>query len=301
VYIALGPNSNVMIIGEPTMMATHNRRLNTTFMALVAIIALSVFTAAVAQADSGLVEVEFDTAGSVVYVGPNLTPTSPGEITSSVSSFITNGTGEIEEVQITTFNESVIGVLSGITACEDNASGAGCGTLGALFAGAGASSLHTSNATLTVDPSLSTPYTLSGELKGKLSGQFTVSTVAGVMNGGSKLKIRGTGTYACLDGAFSVVPIFVCQAGFPGYQMFPLVLNVTDTGKFTIDANPSLGLDSMEGKITVNAFVNATVFPPVIGGTVNISDAEAKLAIPGHGDSDDDDDEHDNDDEEDED
>ena len=195
----------------------------------------------------------------------------------------------------------VFAIPLGVTGCEDNDAGGACTATGTVLNGAGVLSVHTSDAKLeNVDVgvipgvALGLPYdveTYSGKLRGKLSGDFVIEGFAGIVAGEARLKIKGTGTYACFT-SIPVDPFFVplpdmtsCELGVPGDLFLPMVLNVVDKGSFKAEPVEGAGfaddehqLVKMKGKlkVTVNA-AGGVVLP---GSEILIEKAQAKFVDP---------------------
>lgn len=252
---------------------------------LLTALALSLLTVAVASADNGVAR--FDAAGGVVYVGPSLVPGFP---TSSSSVFTLNSSGAVKSVQVTTQNEQVIGVLGGVTQCEDNTGGVTCAAANAGLAGAFLNSLHTSVAKLKVTSQTVYPFptpfgpfpvqVLNGNLLGDINSNLTIGSAPDHLAGTASLKILkgSTGTYACFVVGVPSPALSPCVSGAPGAMLFPIVLNVTDRGRFDINQGfgTRAGLADMRGRVEVIANVASPIGP--VSGAISIT--KGKLVVP---------------------
>jgi hypothetical protein len=247
-------------------------------LAAAVLVGLMIAVTGIASADTGT----FSSAGAVVYVGPSLVPGFP---TTSSSAFHFGPFGRITSVDVTTQNEQVISVLGGVTSCADGAAGAACAYLNTQLTGAQLNSLHTSTATLAVTSTSIFQFptqfgtipvrVLNGNLSGNLVSNLSVTNGGGSVSGTASLGISGTGTYAC----FVVLPDFgpvpsplllPCVLGLQGAMMFPIVLNVNDTGAFSAaNGTGSLAGVTLAGSVAVTADLAGPLGP--VSGTVLIT------------------------------
>ena len=267
------------------MITSIRNPISSTMLAIAAVVVLSVFTAAVAQADSVPKTADFSALGGVGYVGPNFPATVPAEFTSAVSDFVIVA-GDVVSVEIVTTNELVLGGLlpAPLLSCDSHSS-APCVALTDMLAGAGVTSLHDSSIVLTV--SAQTAFALSGTISGTLDGLFLIDTSGatnpnrrGLLVGTSDMTISGIATYACFDmSSFMITALADCiSSGAPSFQMFPIFLSVTDTGDFAIGENEELRIKSIEGAISVAVTVDSTGGSPVIiSSLISITEAEAEF------------------------
>ena len=262
--------------------------------ALLAISLMLVLTVA-ASADSG--RAVWSGVGQILFVGPSPDPLTP---TTTQSDFRVKRDGTIKSVTINTTNEFVAGVLGGgpgggaITECRAKGGSTSCDDLNALLTGAMATSLHESSATLynitesvILFPVPSTPIVLNvpvlnGSLRGKLEGQFAISNGTGIAQGTAKLRIGGdsAGTYACFgETPFGLLPLESLQPCIDdaGGQLFPIALNVSDSGTFELGEGIGSMSDilGMKGMVEVNAFAN--LLTAQFGGTIAIDKAQTEL------------------------
>ena len=273
---------------------TPFRKGRTALPVLLAISLMLVLTVA-ASADSG--RAVWSGVGQILFVGP---APAPFPATSTQSEFKVKRDGSIRSVTVNTTNEFVAGVLGGgpgggaITECRAKGGSTSCDDLNALFTGAMATSLHDSTATLyditeSVIPVpipsttivLNVPV-LSGSLRGKLEGQFSINNGTGFAEGTARMRIGGgsSGTYACFgDTPFGFLPLESLQpcTDNVGGQLFPIVLNVEDSGIFELGEGVGSMAEilGMKGKLNVSAFAN--MLTEQAGGTITISDAQTDL------------------------
>jgi hypothetical protein len=237
--------------------------------ALAVAVTLGFFVTSAASADSS--EVRFTAAASVVTVG--ILPTAPPP----TAVFETGPGGRITSVTITTVDEVVIATDLRAHCRRGPAADALC----AALQGSAVFSLHTSVAELTnprpiqVQGPTGPLDALFGRIRGDLQGAFLVTPTGipddATMSGGAALQIHGIATYACLIG-----PMAACQAA--GTGLFPVSLNVLDTGTFTIDSGLAGGYLVSNG--TGRVIVQANLLDPVTGaasGKVAILNASATL------------------------
>ena len=279
---------------------------------------LLVLLTAAASADSQ--KVKWSGTGLVVYVGPSQDPTMP---TSAEARFKLNRDGGVRSVVVETTNEQFVAVLGGgpeggaITECRDRKGSQACDGLNSLLTGSFLASLHNSTATLSrisqseIQIPIQTPFgpvvlnvpVLSGQLSGKLHGQFGLSNGTGILMGTADLRIgRGSsGTYACFgESPFGPIPLESLDPCIDnsGGQLFPIVLDVTDSGKFELGAGEGSMADilGIKGQVTVKAQTNLLdPLGPQFGGSVAISKAVTRMVgddgsgdKPEHDDDDDD-------------
>lgn len=285
-------------------------------LSLVAAISMMVVLTAVAAAGSQ--GAKWSGVGQVLFAGPSQDPAAP---TTTESRFKMNKDGSVKSVKVNTSNELVVGVLgdgaggSAITECKARRGNTACDDLALLLTGAQVTSFHNSEATLSKVTQEMMPFpgigeieVLHGQVRGKLSGVFTLSNATGAATGTAQLKIgKGSiATYAC----FGPSPVGPIPTGSlqpcidnTGAQLFPIFLDVQDKGKFEIGEGVGSMSDilGLKGKVEVHAISNPLMAQ--FGGSIVISNAKASL-VGDDGDGDGGkkgDDEDDEDDEEDED
>lgn len=236
-------------------------------------------------------------SGQVVYVGPSPDPSAP---TSATADFRIRR-GEIKSVVITTQNEYVAGVLgfqtgNAVEECKDRTDGATCETLNELLTGAFVSSLHTSTARMTnisesvIQVPLPTPEgeividvpVISGDIRGKLNGVFTISKADDSAVGISSLRIKrgSTATYACFGlTELGLMPLSSLQSCIDqtGGQLLPVALDVLDRGSFEVGAGTGVlsDIESIKGRVEVTAQSNALLGQ--FGGEINVIRSVATL------------------------
>ena len=251
--------------------------------------AVSLMAALTAIASASAPTAVFSAVGSVLYAGPS---PAPG-VTYTESTFDMGPHDRIRSVNIITYNEVVTGFLGdgapgeAVVRCSDHNSGA-CAGLQALLSGATATSVHTSNATLyNITPdSFGGIEVLSGLIRGKLNGQFTLShfdpytnTTYGSANGTTSLRIGkgSTATYACFVGGAPYPSLDPCIDNTGG-MMVPIVLDVKDQGKFEVQdgVGTMSAIESIEGILKVNA--QANLLGSSFAGSIQIPTAKAELA-----------------------
>ena len=273
---------------------TGLQRIRRVASGLLLVGVLMVMTIAVASADSGHSKARFSASAPVQLVGP-------GEGASTMIEVVRRG-DTIKRIKIHTENEAVFAApLAVDEGCKDNDDGGACAATGTVLNGAGVLSVHTSDAVLGrveggVIPGevLGLEYdveTYNGELRGKLSGEFVIGGFTRPVAGEARLQIKGTATYACFT-SVTVAPFFVplpdltaCELGVLGNLFLPMVLNVTDTGRFSAEPVPGAGLADPEhqlvnitGKLSVT--VDANNLLGTLDGGVEISKAQAKYVDP---------------------
>jgi hypothetical protein len=280
----------------------------------VALVGGLVITAA-ASADSA--KVRFNATAEVVGVG---------SYTPAVSTFHLNKKGAIKSVDIVT--DAVPGELVATGPLTAECKGGEAAE--ALCAGLNVStivSFHGSSATLTQVqvipnpvPIPGLPDVLAGKVKGELDGSFDVIALhpdtfepIGLLPGTAHLKIKGDAVYGCFGvianppppgiPVLAPAPIAECQAGVTWYgataALYPIVLDVNDTGKFELFAGLGVftGVTSGHGKVKVDAHVEPSivltpdgpVVSPAASGTVTIKKGVVYFGEPGPGDDEGDD------------
>jgi hypothetical protein len=292
---------------------------------------------AVASADSGKSKAKFSASADILLVGPadllgiaGLTGSTEIDVKTKK-----HDPTAIKSIVVNTVNEAVLTNFPGpggttITGCKDSDAGGACGAVGTLIAGSNILSLHTSSVKLSKVQTFSVPAgslpsefvlfwvaplgfgglgilpeltasldTYSGKLKGKLTGAFTVTGLAGPLVGDARLKIKGTATYGCFtdnpvpDPAVPFLPLpslLFCSSDNPlppivRTLFLPSALNVVDKGSFTIEPEPGVvvGADhelvKMKGKLKVT--VDAAFGVLANTSVVEITKADAKFVMPG--------------------
>lgn len=276
---------------------------------ITAISLMVILTAAVSASSQSA---KWSGVGQVLFAGPSQDPAAQ---TTTVSEFKLKRDGSIKSVKINTSNELVVGVLgdatgSAITKCKDRKHSSACENLEAMITGARVTSFHNSQATLRgisqwmqPVPGIGDVPVLGGNLRGKLEGIFTLDNATGVAVGTASLRIRkgSTAVYACFGlSPVGPIPLTTLQPCIDnsGGQLFPIVLDVHDKGKFVIGQGHGSMSDilGLEGKVEVNA--QANLLTEQFGGTIIIPKAKASLVgedKPGRGDDDDEDEDEDDD------
>lgn len=268
--------------------------------ALLAVSLLIVLTVA-AAADSQ--RVIWSGGGQVIFAGPSQDPGMP---TTTESRFKLNRDGSVRSVVIHTANEMVAAVLGGgpgggpITECRDRRGSQACDDLDSLLTGAILSSLHNSTATLSkishgeIPVTIPTPSgdvvlkvpVLTGSLGGKLQGQLAVRTISisgsGFATGTVEMRIGkgSTGTYACfVETPFGPVPLESLDACIydAGGQLFPILLDVKDSGSFEVGQGSGSLADILGIKGNVEVRAQSNMLLQQFGGTVEISNAVTEL------------------------
>ncbi len=228
--------------------------------------------------------------GQVLFAGPSQDPSAP---TTTVSEFKLRRDGTVRNVKIKTSNELVVGVLgnpaggSAITECKDRRKGTACEDLEVLLTGAQVTSFHNSEATLrqvTQEvksfPGIGDIEVISGNVRGKLSGVFTLSNSTGSATGTANLRIRkgSIASYACFDPTTSLpLPSLQSCIEQTGGMLFPIFLDVQDKGRFEIGQGIGSMSDilGLKGKVEVNAVSNPLMGQ--FGGSIVIPRATASV------------------------
>ncbi len=264
---------------------------------VVAISMVLVLTAAVSASSQTAV---WSGIGQVVLIGASPDPANP---TLTQSEFTLRRDGTVRSVKIKTSNEAFAAVLGGgpdgsaITRCRDRRGSSACENLDSILTGSQLLSVHNSKATLSRvkhgkvqvptgpapgSPTFTVP-TLSGSLRGKLEGQFTLSNDLGAATGTASLRIgRGsTGTYACFgllpSGQLAPLPSLQPCIDHDGALLFPIVLDVNDKGKFEIGPGSGSMSDILGLKGMVHVKAQANLLTQQFAGTVVISKSKASL------------------------
>ena len=277
--------------------AFSSRHVRLTISAAIAATLMVLLTAA-ASADSH--SARWSGIGQVLYTGPSIDPSTP---TTTESEFKIRRDGTVRAVEIYTQNELFAGVLgdgaggSAITKCKDRRTSNACEQLEELLTGSMVTSLHNSQTKLNkitqgeIQVPVPTPAgevilnvpTLSGNIRGKIQGQFALSNDTGIAIGASELRIRrgSTATYACFtQTASGPVPLESLQPCIDntGGMLFPVLLDVNDKGKFELNHSQGSLEDiiSVEGKVEVHAQANLLLNQ--FGGKIVIPRAKTTLS-----------------------
>jgi hypothetical protein len=257
---------------------------------------LMVSTISVAYANAGRSKASFDAGAPVTAVGPG--PDFSTDIKVKLK-----GRGDdrhIDRIVIKTTDEAVIAgpTLVDLPGCTENGVPGACAVTAGILNGTAVVSLHDSRATLSnvseipsIIPGLAVFgfKSYSGSLKGKLKGDFSI--LGGLpLEGAIKMRIVGSGIYACFAELVTPTPLPTvsnCNPKsddyVPGSVFIPLVLDVTDTGKFKIEPEPGTAIagDRELIKLTGKLSVQIAAFgqdPPI--GLISI-DAKAKyVSLP---------------------
>ncbi len=272
-----------------TKSARSSRRLIVS--TLVAISLMLVLTAAVSASSQGA---KWNGIGQVIFAGPSQDPALP---TTTQSEFKFKRNGDIRSVEINTFNELFVGVLgdgaggSAFTSCNDRKHSTACEDLEILLTGAQVTSLHNSKAKLNKITQGTMPFpgigeipVLSGQVRGKIDGVFTISDAEGSASGTSSLRILkgSTATYACFgpsaSGPIPTTTLEPCTENTGG-MLLPIFLEVHDKGSFEIGQ----GIGSMsdilgiKGKVEVKVISNPLM--QEFGGSIIIKNAKTTVAV----------------------
>ncbi|MEX0762749.1 MAG: hypothetical protein WD208_09835 [Dehalococcoidia bacterium] len=270
------------------------------WISIAPVVIAAVAISATASASGGASPATFYAVGDVAVVGFSTDPAHP---TTSESKFVLGQYGDIKSASITTYNEMVLGALGGpggsssVVQCQDRDRGATCDALDDMLTGAPVSSMHTSTADLEVQGEgviqapdgaggvLDIPVVYGG-LTGAIHGTFTLGSGEDIMHGESTLRIeRGSsGVYACFVShpALGIVPspfMEACTHGLGG-QMFPVSLDVVDSGRFKMSGGTGEfeAIQSLSGKIQVTVHIPSLVEPTA--GSILITGGRAILRLP---------------------
>lgn len=268
-----------------TNSARTPRKLIISFVTAISL--MVILTAAVSASSQSA---KWSGVGQVLFAGPSQDPSAQ---TTTQSEFKFKRDGSVKRVKIHTSNELVVGLLgaggSAITKCKDRKGSTACEDLDSMLTGARITSFHNSTATLrnvtqgvVPVPGIGDVPVLSGTVRGKLEGIFSIDNATGAATGTAALRIRkgSTAVYACFaDSPVGPIPIPTLQPCFDdaGGQLFPIVLDVEDKGKFKIGQGVGSMSDilSLEGKVTVKAQANLLL--EQFGGSIVISNGKANL------------------------
>ena len=283
---------------------------------------MAMTSVAATAASSNHSKATFSAASGIFAVGPGHLLGIPGAFSTIDVDVKSKGEAGIKEITIHTVDEGVLndawvgGPGTEITGCSDNDDGGACLATAMVTQGSAILSLHESTARLTnvlvssfpVGPPegpifyMAEAYT--GELRGKLRGDFVISGSTGPVVGEAKLQIKGSATYACFlpDATTPLPSVADCQGEGNPNLFLPMVLNVVDTGHFTAApvplfpdgpdsgfADPEHQLVNIGGKLQVT--VKAAYGSLLDGSGIVITKAQAKF-VSTVGVDDDDDDDH---------
>lgn len=256
------------------------------------VIALSLMAALTAAASAASNNAKWSGVGLVTFAGPSQDPAAP---TFTEAEYKLKRNGSVRSVKITTSNELVTGILgdgaggSAITKCKARKRSTACETLDTELTGARVTSFHKSEATLrgvTQEvmpvPGIGDLEVLSGKLRGKIEGIFSIDNATGAAVGTASLRIRkgSVGTYACFSltpaGAVPLASLETCINNTGG-MLFPIFLDVHDKGKFELGQGSGSMSDilALKGKVEVNALSNP--FMGQFGGNIVISNGKASF------------------------